>query len=1053
MLDRLLEFSIRQRTVVLLMTLVLVALGVLAAVRLPLDAVPDITQPQVQINTAVEGLAPEEIERQVTFPLETEMSGIPRMTGFRSLSKPGLSQVTMIFEDGTDLYRARQLVSERLQQVKGALPPGLTPRLAPISTGLGEIFYYSVDYAPGATNRPASRRDQLMQLKLLQDYLIKPMLRQTPGIAEVNTSGGYEKVHLIQPDPDRLTQMGMTVRGLADRVAENTRNAGGGLVEIGGEQVNIRADTRAAKPEQLAAVPLKFAAGVKPVRVGDVATVGIGAGYRTGASTEMGEEALIGAAIMMAGGNSRIVSRAVAARLDEIRHKLPPGIEIRTLYDRSELVNRTLNTVGRNLTEGALLVVVILFLLLGNVRGAFLVALAIPLSMLFAVIGMVRFEIPGNLMSLGAIDFGLIIDGAVVMVENILRHLGERQHRLGRPLTAAERIPTVLSAAREVARPLFFGVLIITLVYLPILTLQGIEGKMFRPMALVVMLALGGALVLAFTLIPALCSWLLSGKVHEGDNALIRFARSLYRPILETSLRLRGWVLIPLVALLGLSALGLSRMGTEFIPQLDEGDAVLQLIKPQSTGLQSALETQKKSEQVLLAAFPEIRRIFSRMGSAEIATDPMDPGDADTYLLLKPREEWRKDQGRTPTKEALLERMQRRLEETIPGQAVLLNQPIAMRFDEIMAGARSELVCKIFGDEFPVLEQLAEKVRDILLKIPGAGDVELDKVGLTPQLEIRPNRDALQRYALQAEDVNRTVDAALAGVPVGSLQEGNRQIPVVVRLSEKERADGTLLNRLPVGTDAGGVVPLGRVASVERREQVGTIAREGGQRRVAILVNVRGRDTGGFVAEASQRIQSGIQFPEGYWFEFGGQFKNMVEARKRLAVVVPMALVIIGGVVFIALGSLRQVLLVATGIPLAVTGGIFALWIRTMPFTISAGIGFIALSGVAVLNGLILLSCFNQLREEGRSVNDAVRTGSLSRLRPVLMTALVASLGFVPMAIATGAGAEVQRPLATVVIGGILSSTLLTLGVLPALYAWIEGRSPSTSELSRAQQA
>lgn len=1040
MLDRILEFSIRQRTFVLLATLVLVAVGIFAALRLPLDAVPDITQPQVQINTAVEGLAPEEIERQVTFPLETEMSGIPAMSGIRSLSKPGLSQVTMIFEDGTDLYRARQLVSERLQQVKDALPPGLTPRLAPISTGLGEIFYYSVDYAPDATNRPPTRREQLMQLKLIQDYLIKPLLRQTPGIAEVNTSGGYEKVHVIQPDPERLTRMGMTVSGLADRVAENTRNAGGGLVEIGGEQVNIRANTRATTPEQLAAIPLKFGAGVKPVLVGDVAEVRIGTGYRTGASTEMGEEALIGAAIMMAGGNSRIVSRAVSEKLDEIRLKLPAGVEIRTLYDRGDLVNRTLRTVERNLVEGALLVVVILFLLLGNARGALLVALAIPLSMLFAVTGMVRFEIPGNLMSLGAIDFGLIIDGAVVMVENIVRHLGERQHRLGRPLAPAERIPTVLSAAREVARPMFFGVVIITVVYVPILTLQGIEGTMFRPMALVVMLALGGALVLALTLIPALCSWLLSGPIHEGDNRLVRAARALYRPVLETSLGLRGWVLLPVGGLLALSVWGFSHLGTEFIPQLDEGDAVLQLVKAQSTGLQSALETQKRSEQILIAEFPEIRRIFSRMGSAEIATDPMDPADADTYIVLRPRGEWRPQEGRIPTKERLLERMQRILEEKAPGQAVLITQPIAMRFDEIMAGARSELVCKIYGEDFTVLDQLAEQIREILVKVPGAGDVELDKVGLTPQLEILPNREALQRYTLQAEDVNRTIESALAGAPVGFLQEGNRRTPVVVRLSEEGRADLPLLNRLPVGTDTGGVVPLGRVASIRRHEQVGTIARESGQRRVGILVNVRGRDTGGFVADATERIRAGVQFPDGYSFEFGGQFKNMIEARQRLSVVVPMALAIIGAVIFVALGSVRQVLLVATGIPLAVTGGVFALWIRGMPFTISAGIGFIALSGVAVLNGLILLSCFNQLREEGRSVMDAVRDGALARLRPVLMTALVASLGFIPMALAEGAGAEVQRPLATVVIGGILSSTLLTLVVLPALYAWIEGR-------------
>ena len=1040
MLNRLLEFSIRQPVFVLLATLLLFAVGIGAALRLPLDAVPDITTPQVQINTAVAVLAPEEIEKQVTFPLENEMSGIPGMIEFRSLSKAGLSQVTMIFKEGTDLFRARQLVSERLQQVKEELPPGLTPKLAPISTGLGEIFYYAVDYRADATNKPASRRDQLMQLKLLQDYTIKPMLRQTPGIAEVNTSGGYDKVYVIQPDPARLMSVGLTLAELADKVAENTHNAGGGLVEIGGEQINIRANTRVATLEQLEKIPLKIGAGVKPLLVGDVADIRIGTSYRTGASTDMGEEALIGAAIMMAGENSRLVSRAVGAKLREIQGKLPAGVEIHTLYDRSELVNKTIRTVEKNLTEGALLVVVILFLLLGNIRGAFIVALAIPLAMLFAITGMVQFHIPGNLMSLGAIDFGLIIDGAVVMVENILRHLGEKQHRLGRVLTKAERAHEVLVSAKEVAQPMFFGVLIITMVYVPLLSLQGIEGKMFKPMALVVMLALGGALVLALTLIPMLCSWLLGGKIQEHDNWLLQSAKGVYRPILNFSLRFRWVVVLPMVVVFALSLWVFSRLGAEFVPQLDEGDGILQLIKVQSTGLQASLELQKRSERVLLAEFPEIKRIFSRMGAAEIATDPMDPGDADTYVMLKPGEDWRKIDGRPITKEHLMELMQQTLALKVPGQAALINQPIAMRFDEIMAGARAELVCKIYGDDYDTLEKLADQAREIIEKTPGAGDVELDKVGRTPQLEISPDREALQRYNLHADDLNRTVEAALAGAPVGFMQEGNRRFPIIVRLSEDRRADIPSLSRLPVGTDGGGVLMLGRVARITHREQVGSITRENAQRRVAILVNVRGRDTGGFVADAQARIHQQVRFPDGYYFEFGGQFKNLLEAKQRLAIVVPMALALIFVIIFAALGSVRQVLLVYTGIPLAITGGVFAIWLRGMPFTISAGVGFIALSGVAVLNGLILLSYFNQLREQGRSIGEAVREGALTRLRPVLMTALVASLGFVPMALATGAGAEVQRPLATVVIGGILSSTFLTLILLPTLYEWLERR-------------
>ncbi len=1040
MLHRLLEASLRQRPFVLLATAVLAAVGIWSAVRLPLDAVPDITNPQVQINTAVAALAPEEIEKQVTFPLENQMSGIPGMIELRSLSKSGLSQVTMIFEDGTDLYRARQLVSERLQQVTQDLPPGLTPKLAPIATGLGEIFYYGVDYRANATNKPATRRDQLMALKLIQDYQIKPLLRQTPGIAEVNTSGGYEKVFVIQPDPARLLSVGMTLTELADKVAENTRNAGGGLVELGGEQITIRANSRITRSEQLAELPLKFGAGVQPILVRDVATIGIGTSYRTGASTENGEESLLGAAIMSAGENSRLVSRAVGAKLKEIQAKLPAGVEIHTLYDRSELVNRTIRTVEKNLTEGALLVVVVLFLLLGNFRGALIVAAAIPLAMLFAMMGMVEFHIPGNLMSLGAIDFGLIIDGAVVMVENILRRLGEKQHRLGRVLTPEERLAEVLTSAKEVASPMFFGVLIITVVYVPVLALQGIEGKMFKPMALVVMLALGGALVLAVTLMPVLCSFLLSGKIHEEDNWLIRQAKRIYTPLLDFGLRRRAFIVLPAVALFAIAALLFSRLGAEFIPQLDEGDGILQLIKSQAAGLQSCLEIQKQSERVLLKEFPEIKNIFSRMGAAEIATDPMDPSDADTYVMLHPRETWRKVDGQPIAKEKLMELMQQTLAQKVPVQAALINQPIAMRFDEIMAGARAELVCKIFGDDYETLERLADSIRDTLRKVPGAGDVEFDKIGRVPQMEITPDRTALRRYNLHADDVNKVVETALAGTSVGFIQDGNRRFPIVVRLAEEQRSDMDLIRRLPVGVDGGGLLTLGRIATVTNVTQVGSITRENAQRRVSILVNVRGRDTAGFVADADAAVRAGVKFPEGYYHEFGGQFKNLEQAKQRLMIVVPLALALIFVLIFFCFGSIHQALLIYTGIPLAVTGGVFALWLRQMPFTISAGVGFIALSGVAVLNGLMMVSAFNLLREQGRGISGAVREGSLLRLRPVLMTALVASLGFVPMAIASGAGAEVQRPLATVVIGGIVSSTLLTLLLLPLLYEWVEKR-------------
>lgn len=1045
MLNKLLELSLRQRAAVLLATGVLIAVGVWSALRLPIDAVPDITNPQVQINTAVPALAPEEIEKLVTFPIESEMAGLPGMVELRSLSKFGLSQITMTFRDGTDIYRTRQLVSERLQGALDELPSGLTPQLAPIATGLGEIFYYAVEFTTAATNKPATRQEQLMALKLIQDYQIKPMLRTTPGVAEVNTSGGYEKQIVIQPDPARLMSAGMSFADLAERIEENTRNSGGGMVEIGGEQIVIRADSRVASAEEIAEIPLKFGGGVKPLLVRDVANVGIGHAFRTGASTDQGEEALVGAAIMLAGENSRLVARAVREKLEEIQTKLPAGVEVRPLYDRALLVNRTIATVEKNLAEGALLVVVILFLLLGNWRAAVIVALAIPLSMLFAITGMTRLGLSGNLMSLGAIDFGLIIDGAVVMVENIVRHVGEKQHKLGRPLTAAERVREVLFSAKEVARPMFFGVLIITMVYVPVLSLQGIEGKMFKPMAVVVMLALGGALVLALTLMPVLCSFFLGGRITEGDNWFVRGVKALYRPLLNFGLRRRWLVVLPMVGAFAGSLWLFTRLGAEFIPQLDEGDLTLQFIRSSSAGLEASLELQKQSERVLRAEFPEIRELFARVGTAEIALDPMGANVADTYVMLHPREQWRTIDGKRATKEQLAELMRRTLTEKVPGQAYLISQPIQMRFNEIMAGARADLVCKIYGDNFEELERLAGEVRAVLQSLPGGKESEFDAIGRVPMLEIKPDRAALQRYNLHAEDVNRVVETALGGSQVGTLIEGNRRFPIVVRLAEPLRMDVETMKRLPVRTDEGGLLTLGQIATIKTVEQVGMIARENTQRRAGILVNVRGRDTAGFVAEATQAIRERVKFSDGYYFEFGGQFRNLVEARQRLTIVVPLALALIFVLIFLSFGSLRQAALIFVCVPLAVTGGIVALWLRGMPFTISAGVGFIALSGIAVLNGIMLISFINQLREGGKNLRDAVVEGTLTRLRPKLMTALVASFGFVPMAISQGSGAEVQRPLATVVIGGIITSTFLTLVLLPVLYEWIEGKSQTKS--------
>jgi cobalt-zinc-cadmium resistance protein CzcA len=1040
MLNRLLEFSVRQRVFVLLATLVLIGVGVYSALRLPIDAVPDITNVQVQINTAVPALAPEEIEKLVTFPIENEMAGIPGLTDLRSLSKFGLSQVTLIFEDGTDLYRSRQLVSERLQTVIDDIPVGLTPKLAPISTGLGEIYYYIVEYAAGATNKPATREEQLMELKLVHDYLIKPRLRSTPGLAEVNSQGGYEKQILIQPNPEKLKSVGMSFSEIAAAIGENVDNAGGSIIQLGGEQVVVRAAGRVQTTEEIENLPLKFGSRSTPLRVRDVAEVGIGKAVRTGTATYKGEEAVLGAALMLAGENSRLVAKRVDDKLKEIQPKLPSGVTIIPVYDRTVLVDRTIKTVESSLFEGAILVVVVLLVMLGNWRAALIVALAIPLSLLFAMTGMVQGQISGNLMSLGAIDFGLIVDGAVVMVENIIRHLAEKQHHLKRQLTAEERAEEVLVSAKEVATPMFFGVCIITVVYFPILALTGIEGKMFRPMAITVIFALMGSLALALTLMPALCSYLLGGNIKEEDSFLVRIAKKIYAPILKFSLRARWIITGAALTVFALAVFVFSRLGAEFVPQLDEGSFATHMLRTTSIGIDASVEMQKRGEKLLLEKFPEVDYTFSRLGTAEVATDPMGVNVADTYIMFKPLDQWRKVDGKTIGKEALANLMTEELGKYIPGEGHLFSQPIEMRFNEILEGTRADIAVKVFGDDFAVIEKIASEAREILEKVPGAADVEFDALGKSPLLEIVPKREAMSKYNVHAAELNRVVDAALAGQEVGKLIEGNRRFDIVVRLNERLRERIEDLKRLPVRVDDGGLLTLGQVADFKVVEQVAAISREFSQRRAAIMVNLRGRDVESFVLEAQKKISEQMKVPEGYSIEFGGQFKNLMEARKRLGIVVPVALALIFVLIFMALGSVRQTLLVFLAVPLAVTGGVFALWLRDLPFSISAGVGFIALSGIAVLNGLMIITFFNQLRERGEDLRTSVWDGSLLRLRPKLMTALVASLGFVPMAIASGAGAEVQRPLATVVIGGIMSSTFLTLVLLPTLYEWVEKR-------------
>lgn len=1047
MMERILEFSLRQRAVVLLGAVALLGAGLWSALHLPIDAVPDITGVQVQINTEVPALAAEESEKLVTQVIEREMAGLPGMEEMRSLTKFGLSQVTLNFADGTDIYRARQLAAERLQNALERLPKGTAPKLAPISTGLGEILYYNVQYQAEATNKPSGELERLVELSEIQEYTIKPLLRTVKGIAEINESGGYERQIVIQPKPEALESAGMTFSELAALIAQNVQNAGGGIISRGTEQFTIRAISRVNSADEIEALPLKFGAGVAPILVKDVAEVRPGTKFRTGAATLNGRETVIGTTMMLAGENSREVAERVKSRLAEIQRKLPAGVEVQIQYDRSQLIDRTIKTVKTNLFEGAFLVTALLLILLGNWRAALIVAAAIPLSFFFALTGMARFGISGNLMSLGAVDFGLIIDGAVVIVENIVRQLGAKQHQLGRTLTPEERIRTVLAASRQVGSPMFFGVVIITVVYVPILALTGIEGKMFHPMALTVMLALVGALLLALTLMPVLCSFLLRGKIHEGDNKLIEWVKQAYRPTLEISLRARWAVVIGSAALFAGSAWLFTRLGAEFVPTLDEGSITSMLYKPTGMSLEESLRTDIEVENRLLKDFPEITRIFTRIGTSEIATDPMPPNESDVYIFYKAIEDWPKTNGRPKSKAELREQIEAALKGINPDYNILFAQPIEMRFNEMLEGTKAQLAVKIFGNDFDILEKLAGQVKGILEKTPGVAQVEFETEGRTPQLEIKVKHKLLQKYGLQAAEVNNAVSSALAGAEVGITVDGEKRHDIVVRMPETLRGDDQQIKKLPVRVGSSGLLPLGNLVEFQTVRTVEPILRDDGHRRAALMVNLKTSDIEGYVRAAEKRIQQEVKLPENYIIEFGGQFENLQKARTRLAVVVPAALALIFILIFLAFGSLRQALLVYSGIPLAVTGGVLALWLRGMPFSITAAVGFIALSGVAVLNGLVMISYFNRLREDGKSVRDSVIEGSLTRLRPVLMTALVASLGFVPMAIATGAGAEVQRPLATVVIGGILSSTFLTMVLLPVLYAWFERKGERKMEV------
>ncbi|MCQ2997241.1 CusA/CzcA family heavy metal efflux RND transporter [Pseudomonas syringae group sp. J309-1] len=1042
MFERLIQFAIEQRIVVMLAVLLMAGLGIASYQKLPIDAVPDITNVQVQINTSAPGFSPLETEQRVTFSIETSMAGLPGLQQTRSLSRSGLSQVTVIFEDGTDLFFARQLVGERLQIAKDQLPEGVDAVMGPISTGLGEIFLWTVEAKEGALKEDGTPYTPT-DLRVIQDWIIKPQLRNVPGVAEINTIGGFAKQYQIAPDPKKLAAYKLTLNDLVAALERNNANIGAGYIERGGEQLLIRAPGQLGTVQDIANIVIANVQGT-PIRVSSVADVDIGQELRSGAATENGREVVLGTVFMLIGENSRTVSQAVAAKLADINRSLPEGVEAITVYDRTTLVEKAIATVKKNLIEGAILVIAILFLFLGNIRAALITAMVIPLAMLFTFTGMFTNKVSANLMSLGALDFGIIVDGAVVIVENAIRRLAHAQQKYGRMLTRSERFHEVFAAAKEARRPLIFGQLIIMVVYLPIFALTGVEGKMFHPMAFTVVIALLGAMILSVTFVPAAIAMFVTGKVKEEEGVVMRTARLRYAPVLKWVLSHRSIAFSFAVALIVLSGFTASRMGSEFIPSLSEGDFALQALRVPGTSLTQSVDMQQRLEKAIVEKMPEVERVFARTGTAEIAADPMPPNISDSYVMLKPQSEW-PDPGKS--RETLIAELQQAAA-TVPGSNYELSQPIQLRFNELVSGVRSDVAVKVFGDDMAVLNQTAAKIAATLQKVPGSSEVKVEQTTGLPVLTINIDRDKAARYGLNVGDVQDAIAIAVGGRQAGTLYEGDRRFDMVVRLSETLRTDVAGLSSLliPVPATASSVnqqisfISLSQVASLDLVLGPNQISRENGKRLVIVSANVRGRDLGSFVQEAGETIERDVQIPAGYWTNWGGQFEQLQSAAKRLQIVVPVALLMVLALLFMMFNNLKDGLLVFTGIPFALTGGVMALWLRDIPLSISAGVGFIALSGVAVLNGLVMISFIRNLREEGRSLGDAINEGALTRLRPVLMTALVASLGFIPMALATGTGAEVQRPLATVVIGGILSSTALTLLVLPALYQWAHRR-------------
>jgi len=1026
MINAILRFSVERRFLTLSFILILIGVGVSSFQHLPIDAVPDITNVQVQINTEAPGYSPLEAEQRITFPVETALYGLPDLAYTRSISRYGLSQVTVVFEEGTDIYFARNLIDERLSSIKNALPPGLEPEMGPIATGLGEILMYTVEARPGATQADGSPLDATA-LREIQDWIIKPQLAQVPGVIEINTIGGYDKQYHVTPSPQQLLGFGVTMDELVESLKANNRNRGAGYIERNGQQLLVRSPGQLASIAEIEQVVIANRHGV-PVKISDVAEVAIGKELRTGAATRDGKETVMGTAMMLVGENSRSVAQAVAKKLEAIQPSLPAGVKVETVYDRTTLVDKAIATVEKNLLEGALLVVVVLFLLLGNLRAALITAAVIPLSMLATITGMVQTGVSANLMSLGALDFGLIVDGAVIIVENCIRRLSQAQHNGQLPLR--ERIQLVYEATNEVIRPSLFGVAIITVVYMPIFSLTGVEGKMFHPMAATVVMALMSAMVLSLTVVPAAVAVFMGGKISEKESVVISGAKSLYKPALLVAMKFRWIVLGSATVLVAVCIWLATTLGSEFIPQLDEGDIALHALRIPGTGLEQSIKMQSQLEE-RLKAFPEVDKVIAKIGTPEVATDPMPPSVADNFLILKARELWPDP---SKTKDELVAEMEAAVTQ-LPGNKYEFTQPIEMRFNELISGVRADLGIKVFGDDMDQLLTSAQAIQKVLQTVEGAADIQVEQVTGLPMLSVHPKRMMLSRYGLNVEDVQALVATGIGGENAGLIYEGDRRFELVVRLPETIRRDIDSLAFLPIPLPNGDYVPLFEVAELELAPAPNQISRENGKRRVVVTANVRDRDLGGFVDEAKVRIATEVDLPDGYWLDYGGTFEQLQSASKRLAIVVPITLLIIIGLLIMAFGSLKDALIIFTGVPLALTGGVLSLWLRDMPLSISAGVGFIALSGVAVLNGLVMVAFIRDLWSEKGDLVTAVVEGALVRLRPVLMTALVASLGFVPMALNTGTGAEVQRPLATVVIGGIISSTLLTLFVLPVLYA------------------